>query len=298
MKKIILLITIVVTFSSCYTVSMSGSPAAVSAGASIGGVLGSIVGERAGGWNGSQFGALVGTVAGAAVGNAVTTPRQEEVGVRVHTPVQEQVESYYAPSGLRVMNIRFIDDNRNHTIDAEETCKLVFDISNEGAGENFTRETGVKVSSLEDIVNAEAVLLAVKPQMLFQALAPLQGKLSGKLIISIVAGVKIKQIAEFVNSERIVRVMPNTPALVGEGASAYAPGAGASAEDAALVGKILEAVGVAYQVKESDLDAVTGLSGSGPAYVFEFIQALADGGVAEGLARDVAVKLAAQTFSL
>lgn len=132
MKKIILLITIVVTFSSCYTVSMSGSPAAVSAGASIGGVLGSIVGERAGGWNGSQFGALVGTVVGAAVGNAVTTPRQEEVGVRGHTPVQEQVESYYAPSGLRVMNIRFIDDNRNHTIDAEETCKLVFDIANEG----------------------------------------------------------------------------------------------------------------------------------------------------------------------
>lgn len=132
MKKIILLITIVVTFSSCYTVSMSGSPAAVSAGASIGGVLGSIVGERAGGWNGSQFGALVGTVAGAAVGNAVTTPRQEEAGVRGHTPVQEQVESYYAPSGLRVMNIRFIDDNRNHTIDAEETCKLVFDIANEG----------------------------------------------------------------------------------------------------------------------------------------------------------------------
>lgn len=132
MKKIILLITIVVTFSSCYTVSMSGSPAAVYTGASIGGVLGSIVGERAGGWNGSQFGALVGTVAGAAVGNAVTTPRQEEAGVRGHTPVQEQVESYYAPSGLRVMNIRFIDDNRNHTIDAEETCKLVFDIANEG----------------------------------------------------------------------------------------------------------------------------------------------------------------------
>ena len=111
---------------------MSGSPAAVSAGASIGGVLGSIVGERAGGWNGSQFGALVGTVAGAAVGNAVTTPRQEEAGVRGHTPVQEQVESYYAPSGLRITNIRFIDDNRNHMIDAAENCKLVFDIVNDG----------------------------------------------------------------------------------------------------------------------------------------------------------------------
>ena len=199
-----------------------------------------------------------------------------------------------------------------------KSCELAaFDVS-AAAGENFTRETGVKVTALDDIANADAVLLAVKPQMLFQALAPfqgklagkllqfggfdeerkapLQGKLAGKLIISIVAGVKIKQIAEFVNSERIVRVMPNTPALVGEGASAYAPGSGASVEDAALVGKILEAVGVAYQVKESDLDAVTGLSGSGPAYVFEFIQALADGGVAEGLSRDVAVKLAAQTL--
>ena len=121
-----------VSLSSCYTASMSGSPAAVSAGASIGGVLGSIVGERAGGWSGSQFGALVGTVAGAAVGNAVTTPRQEKIDVREHIPVQEPVESYYAPSGLRITNIRFIDDNRNHTIDAEETCKLVFDIVNEG----------------------------------------------------------------------------------------------------------------------------------------------------------------------
>lgn len=132
MKKIILLLILAVSMSSCYTTSMSGSPAAVSAGASIGGVLGSIVGERAGGWSGSQFGALVGTVAGAAVGNAVTTPRQEKIEVREQTSVQKPVESYYAPSGLRITNIRFIDDNRNHTIDAEETCKLVFDIVNEG----------------------------------------------------------------------------------------------------------------------------------------------------------------------
>ena len=119
-----------------------------------------------------------------------------------------------------------------------------FDVS-AAAGENFTRETGVQMVSLEEIVNFEAVLLAVKPQMIFQALEPLQGKLSDKLIISIAAGVKISQISGVAGSERIVRVMPNTPALVGEGASAYAPGAGASPEDAALVGKILEAVGVA-----------------------------------------------------
>ena len=132
MKKILLLLAVVLTMSSCYTTSMQGSPAAVSAGASIGGVLGSIVGDRAGGWQGSQFGALVGTVAGAAIGNAVTTPRQERVVVEESYPERIPSESYYAPSGLRITNIRFIDDNRNHTIDAEENCKLVFDIVNEG----------------------------------------------------------------------------------------------------------------------------------------------------------------------
>ena len=132
MKKILLLLAVVLTLSSCYTTHMQGSPAAVSAGASIGGVLGSIVGDRAGGWQGSQFGALVGTVAGAAIGNAVTTPRQERVVVEESYPERIPSESYYAPSGLRIINIRFIDDNRNHTIDADENCKLVFDIVNEG----------------------------------------------------------------------------------------------------------------------------------------------------------------------
>ena len=132
MKKILLLLVVVLTMSSCYTTSMQGSPAAVSAGASIGGVLGSIVGDRAGGWQGSQFGALVGTVAGAAIGNAVTTPRQERVVVEERYPERIPSESYYAPSGLRITNIRFIDDNRNHTIDADENCKLVFDIVNDG----------------------------------------------------------------------------------------------------------------------------------------------------------------------
>ena len=128
MKNILCLLLSLLMFTSCYTVSMSGSPAAVSAGASIGGVLGSIVGDRAGGWQGSQFGALVGTVAGAAIGNVVTTPRTEKVLVEECSVT----EPYYPPSGLRITNIRFIDDNRNHTIDADENCKLVFDIVNEG----------------------------------------------------------------------------------------------------------------------------------------------------------------------
>lgn len=131
MKKIaVLLLSVVVTLSSCYTTSMKGSPAAVAAGSSIGGMLGSIVGDRAGGYYGSQFGALLGTVTGAVVGNAVTTPRQEKGEERPRE--SRPSEPYYAPSGLRITNIRFIDDNRNHVIDAEEKCKLVFDIVNEG----------------------------------------------------------------------------------------------------------------------------------------------------------------------
>ena len=94
---------------------------------------------------------------------------------------------------------------------------------------------------------------------------------------------------------RVIRVMPNTPALVGAGASAFALGKSATAADGELAKKLLSAVGIAIQVKEPLLDAVTGLSGSGPAYVYQFIEALSDGGVASGLPRDIATKLAAQT---
>lgn len=171
-----------------------------------------------------------------------------------------------------------------------------FDVSPQ-ASAAFTKLTGVDCVSdiftaLED---AENVLIAVKPQYLAQALAPLRGKFSGKLIISIAAGVTIETLAELTESKRIIRVMPNTPALVGKGAAAYAGAKDISDQDLEFTCRIFNAVGCGVQVPEKLLDAVTGLSGSGPAYVFEFIQALADGGVAEGLPRDTALKLAAQT---
>ena len=131
MKKYFLLLLCLPIMISCYTTRMQGSPAAVSAGASIGGMLGSIVGNRAGGYGGSQFGALLGTVAGAAIGNAVTTPREEKIEQK-HYSDNAPSESYYAPSGLRITNIRFIDENRNQAIDANEKCKLIFDIVNDG----------------------------------------------------------------------------------------------------------------------------------------------------------------------
>ena len=161
MKKIIYLLIMAASLTSCYTTSMQGSPAAVAAGSSIGSIVGSIVGERAGGYNGSQFGALIGTVAGAAIGNAVTTPRQEKEVIEEVQPT----EPYYAPSGLRITNIRFIDDNRNHTIDAEENCKLIFDIVNEGDVSAYNITPIIEeVSGMKHIAISPSAQISYLPQ--------------------------------------------------------------------------------------------------------------------------------------
>ena len=161
MKKIIYLLVMAASLTSCYTTSMQGSPAAVAAGSSIGSIVGSIVGERAGGYNGSQFGALIGTVAGAAIGNAVTTPRQEKEVIEEVQPT----EPYYAPSGLRITNIRFIDDNRNHTIDAEENCKLIFDIVNEGDVSAYNITPIIEeVSGMKHIAISPSAQISYLPQ--------------------------------------------------------------------------------------------------------------------------------------
>ena len=125
-------------------------------------------------------------------------------------------------------------------------------------------------------------------------LRPLVGP--GHLVISIAAGVSIATLRDGLGSDRrIVRVMPNTPALLGEGASAYSLGPGLRRDDEAVTQEFLAAVGRAVRVPEPLLDAVTGLSGSGPAFVYLMIEALSDGGVRMGLPRDVATTLAAQT---
>ena len=112
------------------------------------------------------------------------------------------------------------------------------------------------------------------------------------------AGLSIARLEEAAGPNvRIIRVMPNTPALIHQGAAAFATGGTATDADAALVSRIFSAVGRAVQVKETLLDAVTGLSGSGPAYVYLVIEALADGGVLMGLPRDLALQLAAQTVA-
>jgi pyrroline-5-carboxylate reductase len=143
---------------------------------------------------------------------------------------------------------------------------------------------------------ADIVVLAVKPQQAKAALAELHGALGNeKLVISIVTGIRLQSLAEGLGPCRLVRVMPNTPCLVGQSASAYCLGPDATTADTELVAQLLGSVGIAIPVEEKLLDAVTGLSGSGPAFVYLMIEALADGGVQLGLTREVALRLAAQT---
>jgi pyrroline-5-carboxylate reductase len=160
-------------------------------------------------------------------------------------------------------------------------------------------ETGISVfeSSQPVVERSDVVVLAVKPQSMCQVFAELRPSINPvHLVVSVAAGITIGSIVRGLGpSIRVIRVMPNTPALVGEGASAYALGPGVSTEDGAVVRAFLGSVGQTVCVAEPLLDAVTGLSGSGPAFVYLVIEALADGGVKAGLPRDVATLLAAQT---
>jgi pyrroline-5-carboxylate reductase len=149
-----------------------------------------------------------------------------------------------------------------------------------------------------DVVSAcDVVFLAVKPQFMPEVLAQLKPlDLAGKLIVSIAAGVTLETLSRELDSSRVIRVMPNTPCLVATCAAGYCLGAGASDADGELIQQLLGAVGIAFSLKESLIDVVTGLSGSGPAFAFQVIEALSDGGVKMGLPRDVATQLAAQTL--
>lgn len=144
---------------------------------------------------------------------------------------------------------------------------------------------------------AEITILAVKPQIVDPVAREIAKKLGkSKLLVSVAAGVPLGRIETHLEpGARVVRVMPNIPCVVGAGAAGFAGGAHATAADLEKVGAILNSFGVGLAVEEKYLDAVTGLSGSGPAYVFLFMEALADGGVQVGLSRDVALKLAMQT---
>jgi pyrroline-5-carboxylate reductase len=152
------------------------------------------------------------------------------------------------------------------------------------------------VSAKALVQQADVIVLGTKPADSIQLLREVRSFLEGKLLLSIAAGITLQVLQEAAGHRtRVIRAMPNTPSLVKQGATAYALGDHATLADADISDKIFGSVGIVYRVREVALDAVTGLSGSGPAYVFTFIEALADGGVMMGLPREIATDLAVQT---
>jgi len=180
-----------------------------------------------------------------------------------------------------------------------EAAQISFCDPVEAACDDFAAVVGDSLraqNNLEVIEHSDVIFLAVKPQSMPAVFAEIGGKITAdKLVVSIAAGVTLSRLCEGLKTSRVIRVMPNTPALIGQGASAYSLGPGATPADDSIVGQLLSAVGRALPLDEKHLDAVTGLSGSGPAFVYVMIEALSDGGVRMGLPRDVATALAAQT---
>ncbi|MBE9181810.1 pyrroline-5-carboxylate reductase [Oculatella sp. LEGE 06141] len=163
--------------------------------------------------------------------------------------------------------------------------------------EYLAEQYGVNVTADNQTVAAESdlLLLAIKPQVFDLVVAPLQLKRPEQLVISILAGVPLNRLELAFPNQPVVRAMPNTPATVGAGMTAIASGHHADATHLQRARQVFEAVGEVVEVPEAMMDAVTGLSGSGPGYVAVMIEALTDGGVAVGLPRAVAAKLALQT---
>jgi pyrroline-5-carboxylate reductase len=148
------------------------------------------------------------------------------------------------------------------------------------------------------LAQADLVVWAVKPQIFSEAAAPVMVHTRKALHLSVAAGIRTDSIRRWVGTERVVRCMPNTPALVGQGMTALYPCPSVSAADKALVEQVIGTTGqYLWVTQESQLDAVTALSGSGPAYVFYFLEAMTEAGVGMGLSADQAYQLAVATFS-
>ena len=173
-----------------------------------------------------------------------------------------------------------------------------FDICEQSL-ESFCSETGAgQVGNLSQLVDAvDVLILAVKPQNMPDAIQCSHVDFKDTLIISIAAGLKLKKLCGWFGHDRVVRVMPNTPAMVGRGAAVFACADAVTDADREVARSIFDAVGMVHVMEEEKLDAVTALSGSGPAYVFEMIQALVEAAVEVGLDREAALDLTVQTLS-
>ncbi|XP_059287391.1 pyrroline-5-carboxylate reductase [Lycium ferocissimum] len=147
------------------------------------------------------------------------------------------------------------------------------------------------------VEDSDVIIFSLKPQVVKNVVSQASdlGSSQKDLLVSVAAGLKLKDLQEWAGQGRFIRVMPNTPSAVGEAATVFTLGEKATAEDGELISKLFGAIGKVWKADEKLFDAVTGLSGSGPAYVFLAIEALADGGVAAGLPRELALGLASQT---
>ena len=172
---------------------------------------------------------------------------------------------------------------------SDTACQSFHDLISQHS-EVVRAEDNQKVAESSDVV-----FLAVKPQFLVNAVDEIEFPNPAPLIVSIIAGVEICVLERLTKVPRIIRVMPNTPCLIGQGASAIAPAESVDDSDTQWVSGILESVGTVANVEERLMDSVTGLSGSGPAFVFNFIESLIDGAVLTGMARSTARELAIQT---
>ena len=170
----------------------------------------------------------------------------------------------------------------------------------EAQRDKLRADFGIEALAQADISLARAALVvwAVKPQMFAQAVAPCAAHVAGALQLSIMAGIRSDALVAATGSARVVRAMPNTPALIGRGIAGLFARAEVSAAERAEVERVLAPTGSTLWLKgEDDLDAVTALSGSGPAYVFYFIEAMVQAGVEMGLAPEQARRLAQETFA-
>lgn len=165
--------------------------------------------------------------------------------------------------------------------------------------ESLVSATGVRSaeSNAEAVAQADTVLLCVKPSDALTALGEAGRTFDGRLLVSVVTGLKIATLRQAAPGCRVVRAMPNTAAMVGRSATAIAMDANATREDATTTEAVFGAVGEVFAVTEDQLDAVTGLSGSGPAFIYLVMEALSDGGVSAGLPRKLAQDLAIQTVA-
>jgi pyrroline-5-carboxylate reductase len=161
---------------------------------------------------------------------------------------------------------------------------------------SMQNETGIAVTAdnLEVAHAAETILIGVKPAFVLAVVREIAPVTDGKLVISLAAGVRVRNM-EAMSNARLMRVMTNTPSAIGRGATAIAHGARTTPDDLARARSIFDAVGVTVEVNEDQIDAVTALAGSGPAFVYTVIEALADGGIKTGLPPEVAAVLATHT---